>query len=576
MKPSARLPSLLFPLLLAACAQEPSPRVDLDTAGGADLLLLHGRIATMDPARPSATALAVRGARIVAVGSDAEVMRYAGERTRIIDLAGRFAMPGFIEGHGHFLGLGQQRMELDLRGADSFEAIVQRVAQAARAAQPGAWIVGRGWHQNKWQRPPVPNVEGTPLHAALSAVSPANPVALVHASGHALFANQRALDLAGITAETPDPEGGTIVRGPDGQPTGLLRENAEALVWNARAREPQPAAEQQALFERRVELATEECLAKGITSFQDAGTSIEDLDRLHALAEAGRLRVRLWAMARDDQATLARELPTRRWKGVGGGFFTLGGIKLSIDGALGTHGAWLLAPYHDLPSTSGLNTANLADAEELAGLARELGLQFCVHAIGDRANREMLDLYARVLGPKARELDHRWRIEHAQHLDPADVPRFAELGVIASMQGVHCTSDGPWVPERIGEERARSGAYLWRSLLDAGAVVSNGTDTPVEDVDPLPSLAATVTRRLASGRQFFPEQCLTRDEALHSYTTAAAFAAREEELKGSLTPGKYADVVVLDQDLRSCPEQAFASTRVHYTIVGGRIAYQRP
>lgn len=559
-------------LLLGACTNNPPPNfeLELDAARGADLALLHGHIATFDDAQPDATALAVRGGRIVAVGSDAEIMRYVSERTRRIDLAGRYAQPGFIEGHGHFLGLGEQALQLDLRGARSWEDIVGLVERAVRDAKPGEWIRGRGWHQAKWQHAPSPSLDGLPYHDELSRVSPDNPVLLEHASGHAAFVNEKALALAGIGIETASPEGGEIVKGSDGRPTGMLRETAQSLVERVRARTARDR------FRKQVELATDACLAHGVTSFQDAGESLATIDRLRKLADEGKLRVRLWVMARDEHDTLRAGVASRRVIGAGSGFFTMRAIKESIDGAVGSHGAWLLAPYTDMPSTSGFNTTSLAEIEESARLAREHDLQLAVHAIGDRANRETLDVYERVLGAGARTLDHRWRIEHAQHLDAADVPRFAGLGVIASMQGIHCTSDGPWIADYVGELRARAGAYVWRTLVDSGAVVSNGTDTPVEDVDPLACLAATVSRRMPDGRAFFPEQCLTREEALRSYTRAGAFAAHEEDVKGSLTPGKYADIVVLDRDLRTCAVDELAQARVLYTIVGGRVAYEAP
>ncbi|MBI5362816.1 MAG: amidohydrolase [Planctomycetes bacterium] len=563
-------------LVLAACSATSSTPWEANAEPGADLVLLHGRIATMDAAHPNATALAVRGDRIVAIGGDAEIMQHVTERTRRIDLKGRFAMPGFIEGHGHFLGIGAMKLELDLRGAKTWDEIVTLVTDAARRAKPGEWVVGRGWHQDKWTSVPQPNVEGVPLHDELSRATPENPVILVHASGHAAFVNERVLALAQLSAESPNPPGGEIVKGPDGRPTGLLRETAEEFAWSARAR----TSKTRDTFHKQVELATDECLAKGITTFEDAGTDLATLDRFAKLADGKKLRLRLWMMARDDQAALRKGLATHRWIGRGGGFLTVRAIKEQIDGALGSHGAWLLAPYVDLagkdekPASAGLNTTELAVLEESAKLAKEHDLQLCIHAIGDRANREVLDLYERVLGKDAKTLDHRWRVEHAQHLDPLDVPRFATLGVVAAMQGVHCTSDGPWVASRLGEEPAGTTSYVWRTLLDSGCVIANGTDAPVEDVDPLPSFAASVTRRMPSGAAFHGEQCMTREEALRSYTLAAAFAAHEDDVKGSLVVGKYADVVILDQDLRTCPDEAITKTKVLYTIVGGRVAYE--
>ncbi|MBK7877709.1 MAG: amidohydrolase [Planctomycetes bacterium] len=571
-----RLRLALASLVLAACSSTSNTPWEANTDPGADLVLLHGRIATMDTAHPTATALAVRGDRIVAVGGDAEIMQHVTERTRRIDLKGRFAMPGFIEGHGHFLGIGAMKQELDLRATTSWEEIVERVTDAAKRAKKGEWIVGRGWHQDKWTSVPQPNVEGVPLHDELSRATPDHPVLLVHASGHAAFVNEAALGLAGLSAETPNPRGGEIVKGVDGRPTGLLRETAEEFAWNARAR----TSKERDTFRKQVELATDECLSKGITSFQDAGTSLATLDRFAKLADEKALRLRLWMMARDDLDALRAGLAKHRWIARGGGFLTVRAIKEQIDGALGSHGAWLLAPYVDLagkggkPASAGLNTTELSMLEESARLAKENDLQLCIHAIGDRANREVLDLYERVLGKDAKTLDHRWRVEHAQHLDPADVPRFAHLGVIAAMQGVHCTSDGPWVASRLGEERAARTSYVWRSLLDSGCVIANGTDAPVEDVDPIASFAASVTRRMPNGAVFHAEQKMTREEALRSYTLAAAFAAHEDDVKGSLVVGKYADVVVLDQDLRTCPDEAITKTKVLYTIVGGKVAYE--
>ena len=562
--------ALLPVALVAACSSTSAPPWEGSADAGADLILLHGRIATMDPERPDATALAARGDRIVAVGSDAEIMRFAGERTRRIDLKGRFAMPGFIEGHGHFLGIGSAKLELDLRGAKTWEELVQLVGDAAKRAKPGEWIRGRGWHQDKWTKKPEPSVEGVPLHDELSRVTPEHPVLLVHASGHAAFVNEKALAMMGLSAESPNPPGGEIVKGPDGRPTGLLRETAEELAWN----ELRKTSKGRDTFKKQVELATDECLSKGITSFQDAGTSLATLDRFKELADEKRLRLRLWMMARDGQAELEAGLAQRRWIGAGNGFLTVRGVKESIDGALGSHGAWLLAPYVDLATSAGLNTTELSVLESSARLAMEHGFQLCVHAIGDRANREVLDLYERVLGPDVKQLDHRWRIEHAQHLDARDVPRFAELGVVAAMQGVHCASDGPWVASRLGEERAKESSYVWRDLLDAGCVIANGTDAPVEDVDPIASFAASVTRRMPDGRVFHGEQRMTREEALLSYTLWAAFAAHEDDVKGSLEVGKYADVVILDQDLRTCPDDAITKTKVLYTIVGGKVAYE--
>ncbi len=533
----------------------------------AELVVLNGRLVTLaGPAE--AGALAAAGGRIVFVGSSDEARSWIGPDTEVLDLEGRLGVPGFIEGHGHFWGVGEARLQLALEGAETWDEIVAQVAEAVADAEPGTWILGRGWHQSKWSETPVPAVQGLPTHHSLSAVSPENPVLLGHASGHMAFANARAMELAGIDAATADPEGGEIVRDANGEPTGALRETAENLVAGLRSENLEPSHVRQV-----VRLAAEESLAKGITSFQDAGSSFGLIDAYRQMADEGALPVRLWVMVRESNEAMAAELGRYRMIDRGDGFLTVRGIKRSIDGALGSHGAWLLDPYDDMPWSAGLNTTSLDVMEETARLAREHDFQFCVHAIGDRANRETLDLFERVL---AGDRTRRWRVEHAQHLHPDDVPRFAELGVIASMQAVHCTSDGPWVPDRLGEQRSAEGAYVWRDLIDSGAVVTNGTDAPVGDVDPIASFHAAVSRQMTNGEVFHGGQRMTREEALRSYTIDAAYSAFEEDSKGSLEVGKYADLTVLSRDIMTIPEEEIPGTRVVYTIVGGRLAYRLP
>ncbi len=543
----------------------------------ADLVLTNGRIVTVDADIPEAEAVAVAGDTIVAVGAAREIRGYVGPNTEVIDLGGRLAVPGFIEGHGHFMGLGKAKMILDLTTARSWDEIVAMVAEAVGEAQPGEWILGRGWHQEKWDRVPEPNVDGVPLHDDLSAVSPDNPVHLTHASGHAAFANARALELAGIRGDTPDPRGGTIVRDARGEPTGLLRETAQRLVGraiseNESRRSPE---ETTARTRRMVELASQELLRKGVTSFHDAGAGFATIDFLKRMAEEGSLPVRLYVMVRgESNEDMAEKLPQYRIIGAGNHHLTVRSIKRQIDGALGSHGAWLLEPYADLPSSAGLVLERVEDIARTAEIAIEHGFQVNTHAIGDRGNREVLDIYEKVFAANPDRTDLRWRIEHAQHVDPADVPRFRELGVIAAMQAVHGTSDWPWVPKRLGAERAARTSYLWREFLDAGVVVGNGTDAPVEDVDPLPSFYAAVARKTRDGEVFTPGQRMTREEALRSYTLGNAYAAFEEDIKGSITPGKLADIVVLSKDILTIPEDEIPTARVVYTIVGGEVLYR--
>ena len=532
----------------------------------ADLALRNGRIVTLDDGSPEAQALAAKGGRILAVGTNAEISRHVGAATQVIDLQGALAIPGFIEGHGHFMGIGDAKLQLDLMNVRNWDEIVSMVQVAAKSAKPGQLIRGRGWHQEKWDRVPEGAIEGIPTHQYLSEVSPKNPVVLRHASGHASFANAKAMEMAGIDRHTPDPPGGTILRDKNGDPTGYFRETAAGLLGKA-------AAAAVPLDPRKIaRAAIEEVLSKGITSFQDAGSSYGDIELFKALADEGRLGVRLWVMIRESNERMRGRLARDRIIGYANHQLTVRAIKRSIDGALGSHGAWLLAPYEDLPTSAGLNTTPVEEIDDTAKLAFENDFQLCVHAIGDRGNRETLDLFERACRGRR---DVRWRVEHAQHLDPADIPRFAKMGVIASMQGNHCTSDGPWVPTRIGARRSEEGAYVWRSLLDSGAVVINGTDAPVEPVSPLGSYFASVTRIMRGGAAFYPKQCMTRVEALRSYTLSAAYGAFEEELKGSLTPGKLADVTVLSKDILKIPADEIPGVEVLYTIVGGRVLYSR-
>jgi predicted amidohydrolase YtcJ len=554
-------------LVLSSCTRAPEP---------ADLVLVGGKIVTLDPARPEATALAARAGKIVAAGSDEQVGALVGPRTEVVQLEGKLAVPGFIESHGHLRNLGILRMNLDLKTTRSWEEIVERVREAAARAKPGSWIFGRGWHQEKWDHLPARTVEGYPLQDALNEVAPGNPVLLRHTSGHAAIANLAALRAARIDDGTANPPGGRIVRDGAGHATGVLIETAEELVQKAmdEALARRGREEIDAETFRAVELAQDECLRKGVTTFEDAGSTFATIDLLKRMAEDGRLRMRLWVMVRDDNALLRERLSTYRFDGLGRGFLTVRAIKRQIDGALGSRGAWLLAPYTDQPSTSGLNTEPVADIEETARIAIENGFQLCVHAIGDRANRETLDLYERTFRAHPDKKDLRWRIEHAQHLSPADIPRFAKLGVVASVQGIHCVSDGSWVPARIGARRAEEGAYVWRMLIDSGATLCNGTDVPVEDVDPIANFHASVTRALSDGSVFYPKQKMTRDEALRSYTVNAAYAAFEENIKGSLAVGKLADVVVLTRDILTIPDDEILGAKVAYTIVDGKVVYR--
>ncbi len=545
--------------------------------GPADLVLTNGKIVTVDKTMPEAQALAAKDGVIIAVGSNKDIEHYITEETNVIDLEGKLAIPGFIEGHGHFTSLGKSKLRLDLMNAKNWDEIVALVKNAVQEGKPGEWILGRGWHQEKWDATPQPNVDGLPFHHSLSRISPDNPVLLSHASGHASFANAKAMELSEITKDTQDPPGGEIVRDYEGNPIGVFRETAQRLLRGSSSdyADKRSPLEIEAEQIQIVELAVKECLENGVTSFHDAGSSFETIDLFKKLAEGGRLGMRLWVMIRDSNERLQEKLPEYKIIGNGENHLTVRAIKRSLDGALGPHGAWLLEPYEDLPTSVGLNTTPIDVMKETARLAIENDFQFCVHAIGDRANRESLDIFEEAFKSHPEKKGLRWRIEHSQHLHTDDIPRFGRLGVIASMQGIHCTSDAPYVLKRLGEKRAEEGAYMWQELMKTSAVICNGTDVPVEDIDPIACFYSTVTRIMKDGKAFYPDQKMTREEALQSYTLNCAYAAFQEDILGSLKRGKLADITVLSKDIMTIPDDEILSAEVVYTIVGGKVMYKK-
>jgi predicted amidohydrolase YtcJ len=572
----------LYPLsgaLIALLAWSIATRAAQPQTAPADLVLRNGKIVTVDDDRPVAEALAVAGDTIAAVGPNQEIQRYIGRETKVIDLKGALATPGFIDAHVHFTGVGEAARNLKLSTAKNYDDIVQMVAAAAKKAKPGEWILGRGWHQEKWSEPPSPNVEGFPTHDALSRVSPNNPVWLTHASGHAGFANALAMKIAEVTPSTPDPTGGKILKDQKGNPTGLFNERAQSLISDALARDraTRTPAQIEADLRRVIDLAAQESLSKGLTTVSDAGSPPSTIEMMKKVVDERRLPLRVWMMIRETPDKLAADLPKYHIVNYGDKRFTVRGIKRAVDGALGSRGAWMLEPYADLTTTSGLNTDSLDDIRHTAELAVTYDYQLAVHAIGDRGNREVLNIYEDVFKrhPDKAGKDRRWRIEHAQHLNAADIPRFGRLGVIASMEGIHCTSDAPYVLARLGPKRAEEGAYVWQKLMQSGAVIANGTDAPVEDIDPIPSFYASVSRKLKDGTVFYPAERMTRMEALRSYTIGAAYADFDEGIKGSLRPGKLADITVFSKDIMSIPEDQIPSAHVLYTIVGGTVQYAR-
>ena len=530
--------------------------------------IVLGRMVTMDPQQPQVSAVAISSGRFSFVGDQAAALALRGPDTRVIDLEDATAYPGFIDAHLHVAGIGAAQRSVDLTGASSFGELVDRVAARASTLRPGVVVQGRGWHQSKWLKRPAGHIAGFPTHHALSEVVPDNPVVLEHANGHSVLLNQRAMEQVGIDANTIAPEGGVIVMS-DGQPTGLLHETAIDLAAPLQTYDLQTA-------EELVKLAQQHLLSEGITTAHDAGASQVDLAAQWAMARRGDLAMRLYSMVyASDEGALSEWLVRGPVINAGEDRLTVRSIKVQADGALGSRTAWLHAPYTDAPNTSGVLTYDLDALSALIRDSREDNWQINVHAIGDRANSEVLAVFAPFTD---RDSDHRFRIEHAQHLRLGDGPLFAEQGVIASMQPIHLSSDRPWAIDRLGQRRIVEGAYIWRDLLNAGVIVASGTDAPVEPVDPIANFYAAVTRKTLKGvpeAGFEPAQKLTRMEALHAMTLAAAYAGFEEHDKGSIEVGKLADLTILDQDLTTVPEAEILKSEVLLTIVGGEVVYQR-
>ena len=548
-----------------------------DSSSNADLVIRNGHVVTLDSFLPEAEAIAVRGNKILAVGTDSSIEQYIGENTDVIDLNGELVLPGLIDGHGHYMSLGESLMGLDLRTPQTWDEIVGLVADAVSSSEPGEWIVGRGWHQDKWISPPTPSVEDLPVHDALSRISPENPVMLIHVSGHGVFVNALAMEKIGITRDTPDPEGGEFVRDASGDPTGMLRETAQDLARNAYAAYLNERSPEEIETELRlqVELAGRNAIENGITTFHDMGETFETIDLLKTVAEEGNLPLRLYVHIQEPAEVLEGRLEAYRMIGHGNGFLTVRSIgEKVLDGALGTHGGWLLEPYADMPRTSGFNVTPVVDIQRSAELAAIHGYQMSIQGIGDRAARELLDIYENVFVQNPDE-DFRWRIEHCQVIHPDDLVRFSELGVIASVRGIFATSDGPWVETRLGQARTAERGYPYRSLFESGAIVINGTDPPVEDISPIDNFYRSVTRVMGNGSVFYPEQRMTREQALASYTVNPAYAAFEEDTKGTLVVGKLADITILSQNILTIPDDEILDTEVVYTIIDGEIRYSR-
>jgi predicted amidohydrolase YtcJ len=528
----------------------------------ADLIVVNARVYTADAARPLVEAFAVRDGRFAFVGSRHEAEFLRGPATRVVDAGGQTVIPGMVDAHAHFANLAQTLRTVDLRGTKSYAEVIARVVERAKSLPPGTWVQGRAWDQNAW------GDTRFPTHEQLSAAVPDHPVYLTRVDGHAALVNAAAMKAAGLNAASRDPAGGRILRDDRGQPTGVLIDRAQGLVS---AKIP-PASREE------IRASLKEAMALmhrwGLVGMHDAGASRPMIELFEEMAKAGELDLRLYVMVSDDSAALKHYFAMGPRSALHDGRLWVRSVKLYADGALGSRGAALLEPYHDEAGNLGLLLSTPKHLEEVAEEALRAGFQVNTHAIGDRGNREVLDAYEKAL-TRVPVADHRFRIEHAQILHHDDIPRFAELGVIPSMQASHQTSDMYWAGKRLGPVRL-DGAYAWRSLLNTGVVIPNGSDFPVEEVNPLISFLASIARQDAKGWPaggWYPEQRMTREEALNSMTIWPAYAAFQERDMGSITPGKYADFVILDQDIMKVPAEMVLKTRVVATYLGGKKVY---
>jgi predicted amidohydrolase YtcJ len=552
-----------------------------------DLLLFHGRVVTMAPnpvtptggvppvaARPvtgarapSQQAIAIAGDRILWVGSDAEAQELFPSVKKRIDLRGATVLPGIIDAHTHLFELGKSLLRLNLKDVASEEEAVARVRERVRSAPPGEWILGWGWDEGRW-------AAHYPDNEALSRAALDNPVYLVGLHGFAAWGNKKALSIAGITAATKDPDNGRIVRDEkSGEPTGILLNRAQELV---ESHVPPMSLEQ---TKKAIELAARECIRNGLTSVHEARVSAMMIQAYRELLREGRLPLRIYVMLDGADQALVKEWLSRGPEIDTNRRLTIRAFKLFADGALGSRGAALLAPYSDAPQSQGVITTPQPAIYDLTRESLKKGFQVCTHAIGDAANRWTLDAYAQALRETPSARDPRLRIEHAQVLAAEDIPRFSQLGVIPSMQPTHCTSDMAWAEKRVGAERVK-GAYAWQSLLKTNVHLPLSSDFPGETLNPFYGIYAAITRQDIEGNPpggWHREQRLTLDQALRGYTWEGAYAEFEENQKGSLQAGKLADLIVIDKDitqLESRPKEIL-SIRVMKTFVGGRLVFDQ-
>ncbi len=527
----------------------------LALAQTADMVVVNANIRTMNLGQPQAKALAVAAGRILAIGEN--VQAHIGPNTRVINAAGATVIPGLIDSHVHMLGLGGQMETFDFRHTATVAEIANTVAARAGKLPAGEWIIGRSWDQTNWGGQ-------FPTHEALTAVTPNHPVYLTRVDGHASWVNRKALNLAKITAQTPDPAGGKIVHDDAGNPTGILIDRAQGLVGRII-----PEASKETV-KRRLLLAAEECAHLGLTTVHDAGVGEKEIAAYKELIAEGKLPLRIYAMIGGEGALWQRYLKSGPEVG---DFLTVRSIKLMADGAMGSRGAAFWQPYSDDKTNSGLMMLKQSDIERVATAAVKAGFQVNTHAIGDKANRTVLDAYGVVLQGANNK---RFRIEHAQAVALPDYALFQKYGVIASIQSTHATSDMRWAQARLGPDRI-AGAYAPQRFLKLAIPIANGSDFPVEEPNPMLGFYAAVTRRDLQGKPeggWRPDQKLTREQALESWTIGGAHAAFEEKQKGSLEAGKLADFIILDGDIMMMPESALPKVKVKMTVVGGKVRYE--
>lgn len=529
----------------------------------ADVVFVNGTIYTVNADFSVAEAVAIKGNKIVAAGTTDEVQSFIDDSTKVIDLEGKAVIPGLVDSHAHIISYGLSLDRLDLVGTGSAEEIAELVRAKAEELGPGEWILGRGWDQNDWPE------KKFPTHEVLDEAAPDNPVILTRIDGHAIWVNARAMEIGNVTRETQNPDGGEIIRDEEGNPTGVFIDAAESLV-----NQHVPAETDEYRKEQLVK-AIQNCQAVGLVGVHDMGGGPSEIAIMRELIDEGKFQFRVYFNLRSGLSNLD-ELLAAGHQNYGDGRLVVRSVKTFIDGALGSRGAAFIEPYSDRTESTGLLMQTAEELEALAEKCLRAGFQLSTHAIGDLGNRITLDAFEQALAAVPTE-DARLRIEHAQIVALDDIPRFKELGVLPSMQPVHCTSDFPWALDRVGPERAK-GAYAWRKFLDTDVIIPCGSDFPVEDINPMHGFYAAITRQHGDGTPeggYFPEEKMTREEALKGFTIWAATAAFAENELGSLEVGKKADLVVLDRDIMKVPELEVLETLVEMTVVDGKIVYER-